>query len=104
MVYPYERASQKSPVRIYQELELRYFIRMAKGDFVNAASSRVTEIFTEMLAEPGPMLIYMAIVVVAGFLICSIGLQKGLERVTKFMMLALLGNLSSTKRIRGATR
>jgi NSS family neurotransmitter:Na+ symporter len=37
------------------------------------------------------MILYMGIVVVIGFGVCAIGLQKGLERITKFMMLALLG-------------
>ncbi|MBQ1955052.1 MAG: sodium-dependent transporter, partial [Clostridia bacterium] len=33
---------------------------------------------------------YVSIVIVSGFLICSFGVQKGLERITKWMMLALL--------------
>ena len=44
-----------------------------------------------MLSDTGIMVLCMGIVVVAGFLVCSFGLQKGLERVTKFMMIALLG-------------
>ena len=43
-----------------------------------------------MLSSPGELTLYMVIVVVAGFLICSIGVQKGLERITKVMMVALL--------------
>ena len=70
---------------------LSYFVNTARGSFVGADAGRVAEIFNNMLSQPVTMIIYMAIVVVSGFLICSIGLQKGLERVTKFMMLALLG-------------
>ena len=43
-----------------------------------------------MLASPGEMTIFMVIIVLAGFLVCSFGLQKGLERISKWMMLALL--------------
>ena len=43
-----------------------------------------------MLSSPGSMALFTEIVVVAGLIVCSFGLQKGLERVTKVMMLALL--------------
>ena len=43
-----------------------------------------------MLANPGEMAVFMVIIVLAGFLVCSFGLQKGLERISKWMMLALL--------------
>ena len=42
------------------------------------------------MTNPVSMIIYMGIVVVSGFLVCSFGLKNGLERITKFMMLALL--------------
>ena len=69
---------------------LKYFVDMAAGKFVGADSSRVGELFGEMLADPVSLIIYMGIVVVTGFAINSIGLQKGVERVTKVMMIALL--------------
>ncbi len=43
-----------------------------------------------MLANPGEMTLFMVIIVLLGFLVCSFGLQKGLERISKWMMLALL--------------
>ena len=46
-------------------------------------------VFSDMLASPAEMGLWMAITVVAGILICSIGVQKGLERVSKVMMSAL---------------
>lgn len=69
---------------------LSYFVDTASGKFVGADSAGVTEIFNAMLSEPVSMVIYMTIVVIIGFGVCSIGLQKGLERITKFMMIALL--------------
>lgn len=69
---------------------LKYFVDMAAGKFVGADAARVEGLFGEMLADPVSLIIYMGIVVVAGFAINSIGLQKGVERVTKVMMIALL--------------
>ena len=43
-----------------------------------------------MLSNPGRMTVYMGLIVASGFLIISIGIQKGLERVTKWMMMALI--------------
>ena len=39
-----------------------------------------------MLANPGEMTLFMVIIVLAGFMVCSFGLQKGLERISKWMM------------------
>lgn len=121
MEFSMGRAGQKSPVRIYQELEperskwhlhgyvamagnfllmmfyttvagwmLRYFVSTAAGKFEGASPELVARKFTEMLSNPGEMVLYMAVIVVVGFLVCSFSLQKGLERVTKGMMTALL--------------
>ncbi len=69
---------------------VRYFVDTAKGDFVGLEAQAIGEKFGEMLSQPLPMVGYMSLVVVAGFLICSIGLQKGLEATTKYMMGALI--------------
>ena len=69
---------------------LNYFVSMASGDFVGLAPAQVSEAFGTMLGDAKTQLIYTLIVVVIGFLVCSIGLQKGLERITKYMMIALL--------------
>ncbi|WWR16533.1 sodium-dependent transporter [Lachnospiraceae bacterium JLR.KK008] len=50
----------------------------------------VGNIFGGLLANPLEMGGWMALTVAAGFFICSFGLQKGLERITKVMMVALL--------------
>ncbi len=115
------RAAQKSPVKLYQELEpkgskwhyhgivcmlgnyllmmfyttvsgwmLNYFVSTAKGDFVGKNANGVADTFSEMLGNFPQMTIYMIIIVVLGFLICSFKLQKGVERVSKVLMIALL--------------
>ena len=70
---------------------LGYFFKFASGTFSGMASEAVDGVFGAMLASPGEMALWMAVTVLAGFLVCSFGLQKGLERITKIMMLGLLG-------------
>ncbi|MBE6760877.1 MAG: sodium-dependent transporter [Ruminococcaceae bacterium] len=70
---------------------LSYVFKMAKGDFANASSDAITASYNSMLAEPIPQIIWMVIAILLGFGICSLGLQKGVERVTKVMMVCLLG-------------
>ena len=69
---------------------LLYFIKFLFGDFSRIDIEAVDGVFGNMLGNPMEMGLAMAMVVVVGFLICSLGVQKGLERVTKFMMVALL--------------
>lgn len=115
------RASQKSPVRLYQQLEprgskwhlhgyaamagnyllmmfyttvagwmIQYFVSTASGKFSGLNPEQVGQAFGEVCANPTTMMAYTILVVVVGFFVCSFCLQKGLERVTKYMMLALL--------------
>ena len=67
-----------------------YFTKFASGTFANIEVSAVDSVFGNMLSSPTEMGIAMAIVVIAGFIVCSLGVQKGLERVTKIMMVLLL--------------
>ncbi len=69
---------------------LGYFFKFAAGSFSGLAGEAVDSVFDAMLGNPGEMGAWMAVTVLAGFLICSFGLQKGLERITKVMMLGLL--------------
>lgn len=69
---------------------LHYFYLNVSGKFVGLDSTAVSGQFDEMLGQPGVMTMWMAIVVVACIAVCIIGLQKGLEKVTKVMMIALL--------------
>ena len=113
MEFAMGRASQASPVRMYQKLEkpgnkwhihgyfallgnialmafytvvtgwmIYYFVRFLIGKTADMG-------FVGMITNPGVNVLYLAIAVVLGFLILSFGLQKGLERVTKYMMTAL---------------
>ena len=121
MEFAMGRASRKSPVKMYQELEpkgskwhlhgylcmignyllmmyyttvagwmLQYFVRTAMGSFQNLDADQVAGAFTGGLANPLIQVGCMAIVVVLGFWVNSQGLQNGLEKVTKVMMIALL--------------
>ena len=69
---------------------LYYFYLTSTGKFVGLTTDGVANVFSEMLQKPVTMTICMLIIVVVGFFICSIGLQNGLEKVTKVMMVALL--------------
>ncbi len=115
------RASQKSPVRLYQQLEprgskwhlhgyaamagnyllmmfyttvagwmIQYFVSTASGKFSGLNPEQVGQAFGEVCANPTTMMAYTILVVAVGFFVCSFSLQKGLEQVTKYMMLALL--------------
>ena len=121
MEFAMGRASRKSPVRMYQELEpkgskwhlhgylclvgnyllmmyyttvagwmLQYFVRTAAGSFEGLSAEEVAGAFTGGLSDPVIQVGCMAIVVVLGFWVNSQGLQNGLEKVTKVMMMALL--------------
>ncbi len=121
MEFAMGRAGQRSPARLYQQLEpkgskwhlhgyvamagnyilmmfytsvagwmLDYFVRTAGGQFVGADTNGVAAQFSQMLGDPLRMTLFMGIIVVLGFLVCSFSLQKGLERITKWMMVALL--------------
>ena len=121
MEFAMGRASRKSPVQMYQQLEkpgskwhihgyvalignylllmcyttisgwmLKYFVDTVAGQFEGQDTAGLTNHFGDMLADPVSMTIYMAITLILAGAVCAIGLKKGLERVTKVMMLALL--------------
>lgn len=69
---------------------LHYFFEMLKGNFQGLTSDEVAQTFTGLLGNPGIMTLCMVLVVIAAFAICGIGLQKGVERITKAMMSVLL--------------
>ncbi|MFR9308183.1 MAG: sodium-dependent transporter [Lachnospiraceae bacterium] len=70
---------------------LAYFVKFLAGSFRGIQTEAVDSVFVDMLANPMEMGLFMTVTVLSGFLICSLGLQKGLERVTKVMMCGLLG-------------
>ena len=68
-----------------------YCVKFAAGSFVSGMTTEDTgAVFGNLLADPIQMGLWMALTVVAGFLICSRGLQNGLEKISKVMMIALL--------------
>ncbi len=67
-----------------------YFFKMLSGDFVGNTAQQITEQFGAMTANPTVVTGFMIVACVLGFAVCSLGLQKGVEKVTKVMMLALL--------------
>jgi neurotransmitter:Na+ symporter, NSS family len=69
---------------------LIYFVRMVSGAFDGLAPDAVGAAFGGMLGSPGVMSVAMVLVTVAATAVCVVGLQKGVERVTKWLMLCLL--------------
>lgn len=69
---------------------LDYFVRFLTGSFTGLDAAAISGAFGQMLQSPAEMTLFMALVVVLGFAVVSFGLQKGLERISKFMMTALL--------------
>ena len=67
-----------------------YFFKMLRGDFVGDSVESVTAQFTELTANPTLVVAFMILATALGFLVCSLGLKNGVERITKIMMLALL--------------
>ena len=70
---------------------LAYFYKMVKGDFVGANATQIGEIFGDLTTNRNEMIIWMLAVSVIGLIVCSLGLEKGVEKITKPMMLCLFG-------------
>lgn len=121
MEFSLGRASQSSPVKLYQKLEkpgqkwhlhgyaalianfllmmfytsvtgwiLYYFVSFISGNMTGITNEQSQNLFGSMLSSPAVTVGFMAIVVAMGFIILSVGLQNGVERVTKYMMILLL--------------
>lgn len=121
MEFAIGRAAQKSPVKLYQQLQkpgqkwhihgylsmagvyilmmfytvvcgwmLYYLYASVAGKYEGMSNEQIGGLFSNLLSNPAALIICMAIVVVVGFLIISMGLQKGLESVSKVMMVLLI--------------
>ena len=120
MEFAMGRAAQRSPVKMYQQLKpgtpwkihgalcltgnvvllmcyctitgwmLQYFVDTAAGKFVGLDAAGVAAMFPAMTQNTGALVFYTLFTVVLATAVCSFSLQKGLERITKWMMLALL--------------
>ena len=69
---------------------LYYCYRCVTGEFVGASSEDIQNGFGQMIGSPSTMAFWTILITVVGFVICWFGIQKGVERVTKVMMIALL--------------
>ena len=69
---------------------LLYFFKMAKGDFVGLNADGVSAEFGNLMGQPVLMTVFMVIVVLICMGVCSRGLQNGVEKITKVMMICLL--------------
>ncbi len=68
-----------------------YFFKFLTGSFKSGMTTEDTaQAFSNLLGDPKQMVFWMILTVVVGFLVCSRGLQNGLEKISKFMMTALL--------------
>lgn len=70
---------------------LSYLLHMAKGDFSGLDAAGVGAFFGGMLENPVSMTMWMILAVIIGFVPVAIGLQSGVEKITKYMMIGLLG-------------
>ncbi len=69
-----------------------YCFRCARGDFNSGAmdAQAVAGKFNDMLSSPAVLIFWMVIAILLSFGICALGVRKGVERITKIMMTALL--------------
>ena len=81
---------------------LLYVFKMAGGEFEGKNADEIAGVFGNLMEKPGLMTICMIVVVAACFGIVCMGLQKGVEKITKKMMLLLLA-LMVILAIRSAT-
>ena len=69
---------------------LAYFFKMAAGEFEGLDTDGVSAVFADISTDLPTMVFWMAVIVLIGFLVCSFGLQSGVEKISKFMMIILL--------------
>ena len=69
---------------------LKYAFMEATGTFVGLDGKAVEGVFGDMLTNPGTLTFWAIVAIVISFGACGFGLQKGIEKVTKVMMIALL--------------
>ena len=69
---------------------INYFVSTATGKFSGLDASGVSNEFSKMMSDAPTMVLFMGIVVVIGIAVCLMGLQNGIEKITKVMMIALL--------------
>lgn len=68
---------------------LSYVFKSVSGGLSNLSADAAQQVFNTMLSNPAELVLWMLVMVIACFLVCSLGLQKGVERITKVMMSSL---------------
>ncbi|MDD3890496.1 MAG: sodium-dependent transporter, partial [Syntrophomonadaceae bacterium] len=68
---------------------LAYLFFMTRGDFVGRTPAEVEAVFGGITASAGTSILFMVLICILGFAVCSLGLRNGVERITKFMMSSL---------------
>ena len=68
---------------------LNYFGKFSLGTFSEISSEQVNGIFDAMLQSPAEMILGLGIIVFFGFFVNSFGIQKGLEKISKWIMIGL---------------
>ena len=68
---------------------IAYFVKMLRGEFVGQDPAAVEQIFGTMTSQPITMIFWMIVAIAIGFGVCGLGLQKGVEKITKWMMSSL---------------
>ena len=66
-----------------------YFVKTLKGNFVGSDAQQISNAFGTLTTNRNEMILWMVIVCLIGTVVCSLGLQKGVEKITKPMMLSL---------------
>lgn len=66
-----------------------YFFKMLRGEFVGLTPEQVGGVFNDLTLQPAVMTFWMVVVVLIGFGVCAMGLQNGVEKITKVMMCSL---------------
>lgn len=69
---------------------LYYCFKSVRGDFVGMDAEGINNAFSQMLGDAPAMVLWMVIICLLGFLVCYLGLQNGIEKITKVMMTALM--------------
>ena len=68
---------------------LAYFFKMLKGEFTGLKPKEVEQVFATFTSDRNAMIFWMLLISIAGLCVCSLGLQKGVEGITKIMMSTL---------------
>lgn len=70
---------------------LSYFFKFATGTFESGMTAeQVGNVFSNLMSNPVEMIIWMAVMAITGFFVCSKGIQNGIEKVSKVMIILLL--------------